>query len=77
MRWNLSVSRLLANHHCVSAVDAGVKWRPVSSELAELGPEFKKVWDSHFANASDKPVMWMGLLSACVIRLAPRERRHS
>jgi hypothetical protein len=53
-----------------SIVDAGIKWRPVLSELPEFGPEFKEVWDSHFANAPDKPVLWIGVVSACVIRFA-------
>ncbi|KAI0301549.1 alcohol oxidase-like protein [Multifurca ochricompacta] len=44
-----------------NSIDAGVKWRPNPSELAELGPEFKKeAWDPYFANALDKPVLWLG-----------------
>ena len=53
-----------------SVVDAGIKWRPEPSELAEFGPEFKEVWDSYYANAPDKPVLFMGAISACVLRLA-------
>ena len=49
------------------AVDAGIKWRPEPSDLAELGPEFKEVWNSHYANAPDKPVLFMGVLSAWVL----------
>jgi len=49
------------------AVDAGIKWRPGPSELAELGPEFKEVWDSYFANAPDKPVLFIGVFSGCVL----------
>jgi len=45
----------------LNSADAGIKWRPTPSELAELGPEFQEYWDSHFANAPDKPVLWMGL----------------
>ncbi|KAI0294584.1 alcohol oxidase-like protein [Russula brevipes] len=44
-----------------NGIDAGLKWRPEPSELAELGPEFKEVWDSQFANAPDKPVLWFGI----------------
>ncbi|KAI0294579.1 alcohol oxidase [Russula brevipes] len=47
-------------------VDAGIKWRPELSELAELGPEFKEVWDSHFVNAPDKPLLFIGILSALI-----------
>ena len=46
----------------------GVKWRPDPSELAEFGPKFEEVWDSHYANAPDKPVLWMGIVSRCVCR---------
>ena len=52
--------------HGISGVSAGIKWRPDPSELPEFGPEFKKVWDAYFANAPDKPVLWMGVISACV-----------
>ncbi|KAH8989704.1 alcohol oxidase-like protein [Lactarius akahatsu] len=41
-----------------------IKWRPKPSEVAELGPEFQEYWDSYFANAPDKPVLWMGVCSA-------------
>jgi alcohol oxidase len=44
-------------------LDAGIKWRPTISEVAELGPEFQEHWDTHFANAPDKPVLWMGFFS--------------
>lgn len=54
----------LADHGNIRSLEVGIKWRPDPSELAELGPEFKEVWDSHYANAPDKPVLWMGLLSA-------------
>ena len=47
----------------ISDVEVGIKWRPDASELPELGPEFKEVWDSHFVNAPDKPVLWTGILS--------------
>jgi len=50
----------------ISLVEVGVKWRPGPSELVELGPEFKEVWDSLHANAPDKPVLWMGIFSACL-----------
>ncbi|KAH8989703.1 alcohol oxidase-like protein [Lactarius akahatsu] len=49
-----------------NAVDAGIKWRPKPSEVAELGPEFQEYWDSYFANAPDKPVLWMGISSSFV-----------
>ena len=59
----------LLNVHDISDVEVGIKWRPDSSEFPELGPEFKEVWDSHFANAPDKPVLWTGILSRWVNRL--------
>ena len=50
-----------------SSLDAGIKWRPKRSEVAALGPEFQEYWESHFANAPDKPVLWFGILSMFVL----------
>lgn len=50
----------------ISGVEVGLKWRPDPSELVELGPEFKEVWDLLYANAPDKPVLWTGIFSACL-----------
>jgi len=47
-------------------IDAGIKWRPKPSEVAELGPEFQEYWESYFANAPDKPVSWLGVCSAFI-----------
>ncbi|KAF8262154.1 hypothetical protein EI94DRAFT_731781 [Lactarius quietus] len=47
-----------------NSIDAGIKWRPRPSEVAELGPEFQGYWESYFANAPDKPVLWMGINSS-------------
>ena len=49
-----------------SSFDAGIKWRPKPSEVAELGPEFQEYWDSYFANAPDKPVSWFSVTSVFV-----------
>ncbi|KAI9432498.1 GMC oxidoreductase-domain-containing protein, partial [Lactarius indigo] len=49
-----------------NSIDAGIKWRPTPSEVAELGPEFQEYWDSYFANAQDKPVLWMGMLATLI-----------
>ncbi|KAH9046728.1 alcohol oxidase-like protein [Lactarius hengduanensis] len=56
----------ISMHKCVipCSLDAGIKWRPKPSEVAELGPEFQEHWDSYFANAPDKPVLWLGIGSA-------------
>ncbi|KAF8262167.1 alcohol oxidase-like protein [Lactarius quietus] len=53
-------------HLSTSSIDAGIKWRPMPSEVAGLGPEFQEYWDSYFVNAPDKPVLWFGLSSAFV-----------
>jgi len=50
----------------ISGVEVGIKWRPDPSELVELGPEFKEIWDSFYANAPDKSVLWTGIFSACL-----------
>ena len=51
------------NDYLSSSADAGIKWRPKPSEVAELGPEFQGYWESHFANAPDKPVMCFIVIS--------------
>ena len=53
--------------YACSSIDAGIKWRPKPSEVAELGPEFRDYWNSYFANASDKPVLCLAISSMCVI----------
>lgn len=50
----------------ISGIEVGIKWRPSPSELVELGPEFNEVWDSIYANAPDKPALWMAIFSACL-----------
>lgn len=54
------------NLYPISSIDAGIKWRPTPSEVEELGPEFQEYWESYFANAPDKPVLWVGIGSSCV-----------
>ncbi|KAF8627066.1 hypothetical protein AX17_006405 [Amanita inopinata Kibby_2008] len=58
--WQNSGKGLLAHN----GIDAGIKMRPRSEDLEEIGPDFQKRWQDYFANAPDKPVMWMGLLAA-------------
>lgn len=55
-----------SNVHLISGLDAGIKWRPQPPEVAEVGPEFQEYWDSFFANAPDKPVLWFGVVSGFV-----------
>lgn len=43
-----------------SSIDGGIKYRPTAEELAEIGPAFTKRWNEYFANAPDKPVVWIG-----------------
>ena len=59
---------LEVNVHLTSALDAGIKWRPQPSEVAEIGPEFQEYWESYFSCAQDKPVLRIGMMSACVLR---------
>lgn len=49
-----------------SGIDAGIKFRPTLEELKAIGPDFTTRWENYFANAPDKPVLWMGPISACV-----------
>jgi hypothetical protein len=73
---NTSFSHFLLIDHGNSGLGAGVKWRPEPSELPEFGPEFKELWDAYFANAPDKPVLWMGVIAAYVFMLALRVSLH-
>jgi len=61
-----SFSHFLLTDHLNSGLSAGIKWRPELSELPEFGPEFKELWDTYLVNAPDKPVLWMGVMSAYV-----------
>ncbi|KAJ3994163.1 hypothetical protein F5050DRAFT_1839828, partial [Lentinula boryana] len=54
--WQEDGSGLLAHN----SVDAGVKLRPTSEELEELGPAFKPLWDEFYIGAPDKPVALLG-----------------
>lgn len=55
--------------HDVSGIDAGVKLRPSERELAIIGPEFRQLWSEYYANAPDKPVMWLGILAQWAFRI--------
>ncbi|KAF8905672.1 GMC oxidoreductase-domain-containing protein, partial [Mucidula mucida] len=43
-----------------NGLDAGIKMRPTAADLKELGPVFENRWKTHFENAPDKPVIWVG-----------------
>lgn len=45
-------------------IDCGGKVRPNESELRTLGPAFQKYWNEYFKNATDKPVLFAGLVNA-------------
>lgn len=55
-----------SDHLHNSGLDAGIKLRPTVEELEELGSQFKNQWADYFANTPDKPVIWVGPISACV-----------
>ncbi|OCH90856.1 alcohol oxidase [Obba rivulosa] len=46
-----------------NALDAGVKIRPSPEELKAVGPDFAPRWQEYFADAPDKPIMWLGPIS--------------
>ena len=75
-----SLCLLIPADNTTSTVDAGIKWRPGLSELPEFGPEFEGVWDSYFASAPYKPMLWTGVASAYGILRPPvlqaLPRRH-
>ncbi|KAF8896176.1 hypothetical protein BD779DRAFT_1608499 [Infundibulicybe gibba] len=47
-----------------NGLDSGIKIRPNAEDLKEIGPAFAKRWQDYFANAPDKPIMWIGTLAA-------------
>lgn len=60
------MNQCCAQRHFYSALDAGVKIRPTVEELAAIGPEFSNRWAEYFADAPDKPVMWLGSVAMSV-----------
>ncbi|KAJ7096509.1 GMC oxidoreductase-domain-containing protein [Mycena belliarum] len=47
-----------------SGIDAGIKLRPTAEDLKELGPAFEARWKTYFEHAPDRPVIWIGPVSA-------------
>ncbi|KZT29805.1 GMC oxidoreductase [Neolentinus lepideus HHB14362 ss-1] len=54
--WHTKGTGLMAHN----AIDSGVKLRPTSEELKELGPDFEARWKERFENSPDKPALWIG-----------------
>ncbi|GAW09043.1 alcohol oxidase-like protein [Lentinula edodes] len=50
--WQEKGSGLLAHN----SIDAGIKLRPTSEELEELGQSFRQLWKDFYVGAPDKPV---------------------
>ncbi|KAJ3553624.1 hypothetical protein NM688_g3508 [Phlebia brevispora] len=61
-QWLKDGTGLMTNN----SVDAGIRLRPDERELEQIGPEFTETWNELYANAPDKPVMWMGVISMLV-----------
>ncbi|EMD35142.1 hypothetical protein CERSUDRAFT_139982 [Gelatoporia subvermispora B] len=59
VQWAKDGQGLMASN----ALDAGVKIRPSPAELAVIGPDFAARWKEYFADAPDKPIMWLGPIS--------------
>ncbi|EPS98838.1 hypothetical protein FOMPIDRAFT_156775 [Fomitopsis schrenkii] len=49
-----------------NGIDSGIKLRPSDEELKIIGPEFTEHWQHVFANAPDKPVLFLGPVSMFV-----------
>ncbi|KAF8655059.1 hypothetical protein AX16_003260 [Volvariella volvacea WC 439] len=62
-----------------NGLDAGVKVRPSEEDLKELGPEFQARWKKFFENKPDKPVIWVGTVSAYLgdPTIAPARKYYS
>ncbi|KAJ3982183.1 GMC oxidoreductase-domain-containing protein [Lentinula detonsa] len=65
--WEEGGSGLLAHN----SIDAGIKLRPTSEELEELGPAFKQLWEDFYVDAPDKPVAVLGPAAGDLHRYAP------
>ncbi|KAJ7045906.1 alcohol oxidase [Mycena alexandri] len=64
--WTQGLAQWDFNHTGIVAsngVDAAIKMRPTTAELAEIGPEFTARWNSFYANKTDKPLFWMSALA--------------
>lgn len=55
---------LIFIEYLYSGIDGGIKMRPNEADLECLGQDFKSRWDSYFAPAPDKPIIWIGILTA-------------
>lgn len=47
-----------------NGIDICSKVRPTEEEVDQLGADFRKLWDKDFANAPERPIMLMGVVSA-------------
>merc|ERR1711988_967525 len=47
-----------------NGIDVCSKVRPTEDEVAELGSEFKDLWDRDFKNKPERPLMLMGVVSS-------------
>lgn len=57
--YNLTHSGPLASN----GIDAGFKIRPTEQEVDEMGPAFRKAWDSYFKDKPDKPLMFGSIVN--------------
>ncbi|KAJ7592973.1 hypothetical protein C8J56DRAFT_1002928 [Mycena floridula] len=72
-QWSETGKCLMAHN----GVDSGIKIRPDKKDLEEMGPVFQNRWISQFANAPNRPVLWIGPRSAGMNPIAPRRKFFS
>ncbi|KAJ7758036.1 alcohol oxidase [Mycena metata] len=58
-QWDANRTGLIA----ANGVDAAIKMRPTTAELADIGPEFTARWNSFYASKPDKPLFWLSALA--------------
>ncbi|KAJ7187268.1 alcohol oxidase [Mycena filopes] len=58
-QWDKDRTGLIA----ANGVDAAIKMRPTTAELADIGPEFSARWKSFYASKPDKPLFWLSALA--------------
>ncbi|KAG5924231.1 hypothetical protein E4U53_003445 [Claviceps sorghi] len=64
-----------------NGVDLAAKLRPTEAEVAQLGPDFQRLWDRDFRDRPDRPLMLLAVLSMSLagpdeMRQAPGGRDH-
>lgn len=67
---------ILTIYFLSSGVDAGIRMRPNKEDLKEIGTEFDSRWKSYYADAPDKPVVFIGICAGKVFLPRGSHKSH-